>query len=141
MKFNIIQRVIGIVTEIKSKTIFFFFSFSHRSSPTREFTAKYIIDDPSLLQKTVNYENQPDSYLYPLDNKYSPRPNKKLTIKDHLQSSDDDADNAMASEMSGYDSESIDETIRVFTSKLQCKLYSRSFKSVCLLFSTRTITQ
>lgn len=80
-------------------------------------SAEIIKNDPSLF-KHVKYENQPNIYTHqPVIPEILNTKTKKLGRKASITT--DDA--SITSEMSGHDSESIYETIRVLTPRKECK--------------------
>jgi len=106
----------------KSSNLYFFL----RSLQLNQATAKYITNDPSLLQKNVKFQEKPNIYIHQDNNQYSFNLNKKV-INPKLgsnfhQISDNDDNSSTISRLSEDDYASIYETTRVFTPKRQCKL-------------------
>ncbi len=79
--------------------------------------AELITTDPSLLQQNVKYEKPPDIFTHRPPT--PPTQNQKLGARASASSDD----GSTTSEMSGHDSESIYETIRVFTPKKQRRFF------------------
>lgn len=71
-------------------------------------SSKVVTDDPTLFRQDVTYEKQPDIYIHRPTTPVIP-----LILSDNA---------SVTSEMSGHDSESIYEAIRVFTPKIQSEL-------------------
>ncbi|CAF5079768.1 unnamed protein product, partial [Rotaria sp. Silwood1] len=79
-------------------------------------SSEIVINDPSLFEQDVKYEKQPNIYTHRPVSPDIPRvQNKKLGKQSSIISDD----GSTTSEMSGHDSESIYETIRVFTPRKQ----------------------
>jgi len=85
----------------------------------KQASAEIVTSDPSLFKQDVIYEKPPNIFTHRPVTPETPRiENRKLTAEPSVLSDD----GSTTSEMSGHDSESIYETIRVFTPKKQCKL-------------------
>ncbi|CAF3441613.1 unnamed protein product [Rotaria sp. Silwood1] len=79
-------------------------------------SSEMVINDPSLFEQDVKYEKQPNIYTHRPVSPDIPRVQNKKLGKQSSKISDD---GSTTSEMSGHDSESIYETIRVFTPRKQ----------------------
>ncbi|CAF3464761.1 unnamed protein product [Rotaria socialis] len=78
--------------------------------------SEIVINDPSLLNQNVKYEKQPNIYMHrPVIPEVRRIPNRKLGGKMSRRTDED----STTSEMSGHDSESVYETVRVFTPRRQ----------------------
>lgn len=86
----------------------------------KQASAEVVKNDPSLFKQDVKYEKPPDIFTHRSITPETPQiGNRKLGAQASVLSDD----GSITSEMSGHDSESIYETIRVFTpKKQQCKL-------------------
>jgi hypothetical protein len=90
-------------------------------SNTKQATAEIVASDSILFQQNVKYEKQPNIHTHRSEERNDESSNRqKKPLATRLPSVCDD-DESTTSEMSGHDSESIYETIRVFTPKKQCK--------------------
>ncbi|CAF1004012.1 unnamed protein product [Rotaria magnacalcarata] len=78
--------------------------------------AEIVNNDPALFKQNVKYEKQPNIYTHrPVIPEILRIPNRKLGGKTPLTTDE----GSTTSEMSGHDSESVYETIRVFTPRPQ----------------------
>ncbi len=85
----------------------------------KQASAKLVTTDPSLFKQDFKSEKPPNIYTHRPVTPETPRiENRKLGGEPSIISDD----GSTTSEMSGHDSESIYETIRVFTPKKQGKL-------------------
>ncbi len=85
----------------------------------KQASAEIVQNDPSLFKQNIKYEKPPDILTHRPATPETPRiENRKLAAQSSVLSDD----GSITSEMSGHDSESIYETIRVFTPKKQRKL-------------------
>ncbi len=87
----------------------------------KQASSAIVTNDESLSQQEVKYEKQPDIYTHRPE---TPRIQNRMLGAQASVISDD---GSTTSEMSGHDSESIYETIRVFTPKKQGKINPKNF--------------
>jgi hypothetical protein len=86
-------------------------------SNTKQATAEIVASDSILFQQNVKYEKQPNIHTHRSEERNDESSNRQQKpLATRLPSVSDD-DESTTSEMSGHDSESIYETIRVFTPK------------------------
>ncbi len=127
-----------------SKNVFYFIDWENTNTKEefenqkpKQAAAELVANDPLLLKQDIKYEKPPNILTHRPVTPETPRiENRKLGAEPSILSDD----GSTTSEMSGHDSESIYETIRVFTPKKQGQLIIQiSALSGFYLFSFTTI--
>ena len=82
-------------------------------------SSEIVASDPSVFKQNVKYEAQPNIFTHRPPTPVKPREPEEPIFVPNTQVESEEEHGSTTSEMSGHDSESIYETIRVFTPRKQ----------------------
>ena len=82
-------------------------------------SSEIVASDPSVFKQNVKYEAQPNIFTHRPPTPVKPREPEEPIFVANTQVESEEEHGSTTSEMSGHDSESIYETIRVFTPRKQ----------------------